>query len=832
MRVFTVPLLSHLRGLIRRAPNSRFYAVPALAWTNPKISHSEQEKEGNFDGKALELNEVGVLRVLTSMRDDPYLALAFLKRIEGNGALPSVQAYATVIRIVCSWSLDEKLGPFFMKLVRKGDEGRGFSVMDLLNAIGEAEEDEKVSFLLLSRVSSALVKAYANLEMFDEAIHLFWKMERLGLDADAHTNVVVVQALHRNEDIRGVEKFLNKLLSSETRNPRVFYMNFIEGLCLNQMAGIAYILLQPLRVANILVDIRDLAIAYRKVVRGLCNEMKIEDAESALLDMEECGIDPDVYVHSAIIEGHRKNMNIPKALDFFNKMVQRKRRINCVIASSILQCVSQMGMFSKAYHLFIEFREKNVSLDRVCYNVAFDALVKLGKVEEAIKLFREMTGEQGIAPDVVNYTTLIGGCCLHGKIHDAHDLMIEMEERGKTPDVVTYNVLAGGLARYGYVDEAFEILKAMEAQGVKPTSVTHKMVIQGLIVAGKTDEAEAFYESLGHEKSLENEASMVKGYCEAGLLDQAFERFIRVDFPLPKNVFFTLFTSLCAANDKDHIGKAEYLLDRMSQLIGVEPGKCMFGKLIGAWCRVDKVRKARKKFKVLVSCKKIIPDVYTYTTMINAYCRKDELKEAYALFQEMKQRRIIPDVVTYTVLLHHNPKWDMKREMKALGIKRDVHYYTVLIDRHCKTGELEDAERIFGEMIESGVEPDAAPYTALIARCCRDGYCKEAKRIFDLMIESGIKPDLVSYTTLIARCCRDGYLKEGKRIFDLMSENGIKPDLVSYTALIAGCYRNGSVLTAEKLMQEMLDKGIKPTNVFLSAVHHAKYKSKRLQSRE
>ncbi|ESQ35440.1 hypothetical protein EUTSA_v10009810mg, partial [Eutrema salsugineum] len=642
MRVFTVPLLSHLRGLIRRAPNSRFYAVPALAWTNPKISHSEQEKEGNFDGKALELNEVGVLRVLTSMRDDPYLALAFLKRIEGNGALPSVQAYATVIRI----------------LVRKGDEGR----------------------------------AYANLEMFDEAIHLFWKMERLGLDADAHTNVVVVQALHRNEDIRGVEKFLNKLLSSETRNPRVFYMNFIEGLCLNQMAGIAYILLQPLRVANILVDIRDLAIAYRKVVRGLCNEMKIEDAESALLDMEECGIDPDVYVHSAIIEGHRKNMNIPKALDFFNKMVQRKRRINCVIASSILQCVSQMGMFSKAYHLFIEFREKNVSLDRVCYNVAFDALVKLGKVEEAIKLFREMTGEQGIAPDVVNYTTLIGGCCLHGKIHDAHDLMIEMEERGKTPDVVTYNVLAGGLARYGYVDEAFEILKAMEAQGVKPTSVTHKMVIQGLIVAGKTDEAEAFYESLGHEKSLENEASMVKGYCEAGLLDQAFERFIRVDFPLPKN-----------------------------------------------------------------------------------------------------------------------------REMKALGIKRDVHYYTVLIDRHCKTGELEDAERIFGEMIESGVEPDAAPYTALIARCCRDGYCKEAKRIFDLMIESGIKPDLVSYTTLIARCCRDGYLKEGKRIFDLMSENGIKPDLVSYTALIAGCYRNGSVLTAEKLMQEMLDKGIKPTNVFLSA---------------
>ncbi|XP_024008185.1 putative pentatricopeptide repeat-containing protein At1g13800 [Eutrema salsugineum] len=482
--------------------------------------------------------------------------------------------------------------------------------------------------------------------------------------------------------------------------------------------------------------------AYRRVVRGLCNEMKMDAAERLVLEMEKHGrIAHDVCVYSEIIQGHRKDMNLHRALRFFlDEVAPRRRKINRVIASSILQCLCLMGMFSEAYHLFMEFREKKVSLDRFCYNVAFDALVKLGKVEDAIKLFREMTGEQGIAPFVVNYTTLIGGCCLQGKIHDAHDLMIEMEETGKTPDTVIYNVLAGGLARNKRAQEALGTLKIMEGRGVKPTSVTHNMVIEGLIVGGKTDVAEAFYESLGHDKSRENEASMVKGYCEADLVDQAFERFKRVDFPLRKNVYFTLFTSLCADDKEDHIDKAEDLLDGMSQLIGVEPGKCMFGKLIGAWCRVGNVRKARKKLKVLVSCEKIIPDLYTYTAMINAYCRKDELKEAYALFQEMKQRRIFPDVVTYTVLLHHNPELDVKREMKALGIKRDLHYYTVLIDRQCKTGELEDAERIFCEMIESGVEPDAAPYTALIARCCRDGSIRNADIVLEEMLEKGIEP--------------------------------------------------------------------------------------------
>ncbi|KAL1207725.1 putative pentatricopeptide repeat-containing protein [Cardamine amara subsp. amara] len=110
MRGFPIQLLSHVRGLIRRAPSSRLYVAPALAWTNPTtISYSEQVKEGNFDCNSLELNEIGVLRVLTSMKNDPCFALSFLKRIERNGVLPSVKAYATVIRIVCSWGLDKKL---------------------------------------------------------------------------------------------------------------------------------------------------------------------------------------------------------------------------------------------------------------------------------------------------------------------------------------------------------------------------------------------------------------------------------------------------------------------------------------------------------------------------------------------------------------------------------------------------------------------------------------------------------------------------------------------------------------------------------------------------
>ncbi|VVA91267.1 unnamed protein product [Arabis nemorensis] len=507
--------------------------------------------------------------------------------------------------------------------------------------------------------------------MFDEAIGIFYKTKDAPPDIKAF-NFLMNRMIASGENILAVSSFWQIARS-------------VEGLDVDEHT---YVLLVK---------------AYRRVVCGLCNEMKIDAAEKVFLDMEK-----------------------------------------------LLQCYCQMGKFSEAYDLFKEFRDMNISLDRVCYNVAMDALGKLGKVEEAIELFREMTGK-GIAPDVVNYTTLIDGCCrLQSKCSVAFDLMIEMEETGKTPDIVIYNVLAGGLAWYGLAEEAFETLKLMEARGVEPTSVTHNLVIEGLIVAGKVDEAKAFYENMEH-KSRDFDVSMVKSHCKAGRLDQAFERFIRLELPLSKNVYFTLFA------EKDYISKAQELLERMWEL-GVEPKKSMYRTLIGAWCKVDNVRKVRQFFKDLVA-KGIIPDVYTYTILINTYCRLNELKEAYALFKDMKRRGIKPDVVTYTVLLNSNPELDMKREMKALDVKPDVVYYTVLIDQQCKIGDMQEAERIFDEMIENGLKPDVKPYTALIVGCCRSGYVHKAVTLVKEMSKKRIEPtaaslSAVSYAILKAKRLR------------------------------------------------------------------------------
>ncbi|CAH8309996.1 unnamed protein product [Eruca vesicaria subsp. sativa] len=781
-------LFSHARGgLIGSA--RRCYGVPALGWPT-SISHTEQvEKEGKFKVKALEINKIGGLQVLNSLKDRPYRAMSFLKRIEGNRALLCVQAYATVIRMLCSCSyrLDQKLDQLLMELIKKGDEARGFSVRDLLNAIEEQEEGEaQGSSSLLFRLYGSLVRAYANLNMFSQAIDTY---------------------CYSTPCTRSLNFIVSRMNACG---------EYAMALILFRKYGSV--------VADDDADTRLLVVkAYRKVVIGLCEEMKMEEAEELVDEMEKKhGIGQDVCVYSSIIEGHRKKMNFPRALQFFNDVVVgrgERMKINRVIASSILDCCCHMGKFAEAYDLFIQFRELNVSLDRVCYNVALDALVKLGKTQEALELFRGMT-RNGIAPDVINYTTLIGGFCAHGEVGQALDLVLEMEKEGKKPDIVTYNVLAGGLARNGDVESVNRTLELMESRGVKPTNVTRNMVIQGFVVAGKTHEADAYY-----DKSQGNDASFIKAYCETGRLDEAVERFNMLDVPLPKNVYFILVKSLCASG-AHHIYKAQVVLNRMYKL-GVEPGKSMHGIMISAWCRVRKVENALRNFKLLLNSREMIPDKYIYTTMINSYCLMERFDEAYAIFKDMKKRRVIPDLATYTILQDHDPRPDIMRDMEARNFEPDVYYYTVWIHWECRIGEVETAEKMFRQMIESGVEPDDMAYAVLINGCfnnkCED---KAQKLIHEMVVEKGLRPPevcIVRYVELIqemvdkwmmtpSKACEDLYL-----LMHEMVENGMRPskDCIELYVKLTGEMVEDGMMTPSKacedlcvLMQAMVEKGM------------------------
>lgn len=78
----------------------------------------------------------------------------------------------------------------------------------------------------------------------------------------------------------------------------------------------------------------------------------------------------------------------------------------------------------------------------------------------------------------------------------------------------------------------------------------------------------------------------------------------------------------------------------------------------------------------------------------------------------------------------------------------DVVTYSTLIDGYCKASRMQDALEVLDSMVERGILPDVVTYTTLIAGYCKEGEMEEAMKLHNEMIDKGMVPDPITYLVL------------------------------------------------------------------------------------
>ncbi|XP_042465676.1 pentatricopeptide repeat-containing protein At1g12775, mitochondrial-like [Zingiber officinale] len=139
------------------------------------------------------------------------------------------------------------------------------------------------------------------------------------------------------------------------------------------------------------------------------------------------------------------------------------------------------------------------------------------------------------------------------------------------------------------------------------------------------------------------------------------------------------------------------------------------------------------------------PNVVTYGTLINGYCKADELDQA--------MRSMEMSVVPATVI------------------------YTILIDSYCKNQKVD----LFNEMQKQDILPVVKTYTSIFKGFEDHNMSQKAFELMDKMSSQGCKPDYVTMNLLT------GWLtaidEERLRLFvplsELAKKIGLKLDLVS-----------------------------------------------------
>ncbi|KAF8656920.1 hypothetical protein HU200_060485 [Digitaria exilis] len=683
------------------------------------------------------LSSDSIVQTLRCLKRKPAVAFAYFKDTHSLGFHHDFSTYSEIIQILSHSFQGKMLVSLFCEMISTPNSASP-EILTLIDHL----RNTCVTSHVLSFAVNCLIKAYTTCHAHDAqaTIEKFCHLCRLGF-------VPTVWACN-------------------------FLLKFVSQRGESDLVVIAY---DQMKSFQLTLDAQSLNI----VTRSLFQANKADEAFQVWVGMIEMGVKPDVHGYSSFIIGlcdcgkfdlaynmvsrytvlqentHERGYsylvrsycelgNLKKAWHHVEAMVSHGIEINCHIVGYLLQCLRKLGMTSEVIVHFQKFRDLGLHFDGVVYNIGMDAYCKLGNMNEAVMLLKQMMAE-GLAPDKIHYTCLINGYCLKGETENAWQAFEQMLKANIKPDVVTYNILASGYSRNGLVMKVFDLLEHMVDQGLEPNSLTYGVVIAGFCRVGNLSEAEVLF-NIVEEKGIENievmYSSMISNLCREGKVEGA--------------------STVCMM-----------MLEK-----NVVPDVISYSKLISAYCQTGDTRSAQLWFDDMVE--RGFSDVIAYTVLMNGYCKVGQIKKACELFHQMINFGMKPDVVAYTVLLDGHLKEILRRgwqgiakegrgrsfllrakqkyllsSMKDNEIEPDVAYYTVLIDGQCKAEYLDEARRLFDEMLAKGLAPDVYTYTALINGYCSQGEASKAEDLLQEMIDKGMKPDELTFSVLHQRTLRD-----------------------------------------------------------------------------
>ncbi|KAL3837840.1 hypothetical protein ACJIZ3_022431 [Penstemon smallii] len=405
--------------------------------------------------------------------------------------------------------------------------------------------------------------------------------------------------------------------------------------------------------------------------------------------------------------------------------------------------------------------ENSVQLNDKFFNSLIRSYGDAGLFQESLKVFKTMKS-MAISPSVVTFNCLLSILlkkCRVGMVYEVYDEMLRTY--GVKPDVYTFNLLIRGFCMNSRVDEAFRMFKEMEKFDCEPDLITYNTIVDGLCRAGKVKIAQNVVNGM-YKKSEDMRPNVV--------------------------TYTTLIRGYCG---KQEINEA---LETLKEMVdsGIKPNEVTYNTIIKGFCECQKFDTIKE---ILGECQGFLPDTCTFNTMINAHCSRDNLEEAFKVFEKMKE----------------------------INVKQDSATYSMLIRALCKKGNFIKAQELLDELYEKeillhnkGCIPLAASYNPIFEYLCKNGKTKKAERVFRQLMKRGTQ-DPCGYKTIILGHCKEGTFENGHKLLVLMLRRDFVPDFDIYESLIEGLLKKREPSLAYDTLQKMLRSSHLPRT---SKFHH------------
>jgi pentatricopeptide repeat protein len=126
------------------------------------------------------------------------------------------------------------------------------------------------------------------------------------------------------------------------------------------------------------------------------------------------------------------------------------------------------------------------------------------------------------------------------------------------------------------------------------------------------------------------------------------------------------------------------------------------------------------------------------------------LAEAEKLFEEMETKSVLPDVYTYTYLVDSCFKearvedtmqyFYKMADGREHGPKFNISFFNLMFEGLTEAGRIDDALKVYGRMPDKEIKPNAATFEILVKALCKEGDLDRARDLVRDMARGAVEP--------------------------------------------------------------------------------------------
>lgn len=455
--------------------------------------------------------------------------------------------------------------------------------------------------------------------------------------ADVVTYNTMIKSHLQKGDIKAAHKVVETMRSSGVRPNVVTFNELIDtAVTSSQRQDFTW---------NLIEEMKNYGLKPNKVtcsilLKSLQAHSSAEDVERtiALLNQADGAMD-EVLLSSVCEACIRTNRADLLAQQLRRQKGQRGVQVQGAHTfGSLIRAFGFVNDLEGIWSTWREMRSRNVVPTSITLGCMVEALVSNEEIEKGYQLIQELRKDEQTA-SLINaaiYGSILKGFGRQKLFHRVWTIYDEMVAANMQFTIVTFNSLIDVCARSGEMQRVQPLLEDMSNQGIEANVITYSTVLKGYCSANRIDEAFELLEEMKKHKSICPDEvtynTLLDGCARHGLYDRGLTVLaeMRAAGVPPSN--FTLSVLVKLASRSRKTSKAFELVREISKEFNLRLNIHVYNNLIQAAIAANDFRRALEVFEQLLS-EKVKPDPRTYTLLLKAAVSIKQVVDAIQLLR-------------------------------------------------------------------------------------------------------------------------------------------------------------------------------------------------------